>query len=249
MNRKKIAAGNWKMNFLPADVDQFIAAFNPKTENAQVMIGAPYIYLERLLTLQAKGVQILSQDVSIHEKGAYTGEVSAEMLKALGVNGAIVGHSERRTYHHENDALIAKKVDACLRADILPVYCCGELLSEREAGNQEKVVGQQIREALSHLSADQLQKVVIAYEPVWAIGTGVTASNEQAEEMHAFIRSVLAELWNDDIANQTRILYGGSVGAANADGLFACPNVDGGLVGGASLKVADFTSICESANA
>jgi triosephosphate isomerase len=249
MNRKKIAAGNWKMNFLPNDVNQFITEFAPNTTNAEVMIGAPFIYLERLLTLKSKGVQVLSQDVSVHEKGAYTGEVSAEMLSALGVNGAIVGHSERRTYHTETDSLIAKKVDACLRAGIIPVYCCGELLAEREAGRQEEIVGRQVREALSHLTKEQILKVVIAYEPVWAIGTGVTASNEQAEEMHVFVRSVLAEIWGSETAQQIRILYGGSVSAANADGLFACPNVDGGLVGGASLKVNDFTSICQSANA
>jgi triosephosphate isomerase len=248
MNRKKIAAGNWKMNFLPQDVDQFIANFSPNTSHAEVMIGAPFIYIERLLVLKSKGVQVLAQDVSVHEKGAYTGEVSAEMLAALGANGAIVGHSERRTYHNETDALIAKKVDACLRAGIIPVYCCGELLSEREAGKQEEIVGRQVREALSHLTEDQILKTVIAYEPVWAIGTGVTASNEQAEEMHAFIRSVLTSIWGVEVANQIRILYGGSVSAANADGLFACPNVDGGLVGGASLKVSDFNSICQSAN-
>jgi triosephosphate isomerase len=249
MKRKKIAAGNWKMNFLSNDVNAFIDSFQPNTANAEVMIGAPFIYLERLLQLKDRGVKILAQDVSIHEKGAFTGEVSAEMLAALGVDGAIVGHSERRTYHQETDTIIAKKVDACLRAGITPIYCCGELLAEREAGNQENVVGQQIKEALSHLTKEQALKTVVAYEPVWAIGTGVTASDEQAEEMHAFIRQVMASLWDADTADQIRILYGGSVSAANADGLFACPNVDGGLVGGASLKVNDFTSICQSANA
>ncbi len=237
------------MNFLPQDVDQFIETFQPNTANAEVMIGAPSIYLERLLALKTKGVQILAQDVSIHEKGAFTGEVSAEMLAALGVNGAIVGHSERRTYHHETDEIIGQKVNACLRAHITAVYCCGELLAERQAGHQEKVVEQQIRVALSHLTKEEAVKIVVAYEPVWAIGTGVTASDEQAEEMHAFIRQVMSAIWDADTAAQIRILYGGSVNAANADALFACPNVDGGLVGGASLKVSDFTSICQSANA
>jgi triosephosphate isomerase len=245
--RKKIAAGNWKMNLLINEVDQFIQDMPSVNQTAEVIIGAPSIYIERLLSLQQKGIKIASQDVSIHEKGAYTGEISAPMLKAIGVNAAIVGHSERRMYHHESDELIGLKVQRCLENQITPIYCCGETLTQRQANEQEKVVGQQILTALSDLSAEQMKSVVIAYEPVWAIGTGVTASNDQAEEMHAFIRKSISEQWNDEVAQGIRILYGGSVNPHNADGLFACPNVDGGLVGGASLKVNDFVSIINSA--
>jgi triosephosphate isomerase len=245
--RKKIAAGNWKMNLLINEVDQFIQDMPSVNQTADVIIGAPSIYIERLLSLQQKGIKIASQDVSTHEKGAYTGEISAPMLKAMGVNAAIVGHSERRMYHHESDEIIGIKVQRCLENEITPIYCCGETLTQRQANEQEKVVGQQILTALSDLSAEQMKSVVIAYEPVWAIGTGVTASNDQAEEMHAFIRKSISEQWNDEVAQGIRILYGGSVNPQNADGLFACPNVDGGLVGGASLKVNDFVSIIKSA--
>lgn len=245
--RKKIAAGNWKMNLLINEVDQFIQDMPSVNQIADVIIGAPSIYLERLLSLQQKGIKIASQDVSTHEKGAYTGEISAPMLKAMGVNAAIVGHSERRMYHHESDQIIGIKVQRCLENEITPIYCCGETLTQRQANEQAKVVGQQILTALSGLSAEQMKSVVIAYEPVWAIGTGVTASIDQAEEMHAFIRSCIEKQWSADVANQIRILYGGSVNPQNAEGLFACPNVDGGLIGGASLKVNDFVSIINSA--
>jgi triosephosphate isomerase len=245
--RKKIAAGNWKMNLLINEVDQFIQDMPSVNQAADVIIGAPSIYLERLLSLQQKGIKIAAQDVSIHQKGAYTGEISAPMLKAMGVDAAIVGHSERRMYHHETDEIIGLKVQRCLETGITPIYCCGETLTQRQANEQEKVVGQQILTALSGLSADQMMSVVIAYEPVWAIGTGVTASNDQAEEIHAFIRKCISEQWNEEVAQCIRILYGGSVNPQNADGLFACPNVDGGLVGGASLKVNDFVSIINSA--
>lgn len=235
------------MNLLINEVDQFIHDMPSVNQAADVIIGAPSIYLERLLSLQQKGIKIASQDVSIHEKGAYTGEISAPMLKAMGVDAAIVGHSERRMYHHETDEIIGLKVQRCLENGITPIYCCGETLTQRQANEQEKVVGQQLLTALSGLSAEQMMSVVIAYEPVWAIGTGVTASNDQAEEMHAFIRKSISEQWNDKVAQGIRILYGGSVNPQNADGLFACPNVDGGLVGGASLKVNDFVSIINSA--
>ena len=235
------------MNFLPNDVNQFITEFAPNTTNAEVMIGAPFIYLERLLALKSKGVQVLSQDVSVHEKGAYTGEVSAEMLSALGVNGAIVGHSERRTYHNETDALIAKKVDACVRAGIIPVYCCGELLAEREAGRQEEIVGRQVREALSHLTKEQILKVVIAYEPVWAIGTGKTASPAQAQEVHEFIRDLIEITYSLEVANDLVIQYGGSVKPDNAKELLSQKDIDGALVGGACLKADSFMGIIKGA--
>ncbi len=235
------------MNLLINEVDQFIHDMPSVNQAADVIIGAPSIYLERLLSLQEKGIKIAAQDVSIHEKGAYTGEISASMLKAVGVDAAIVGHSERRMYHHETDEIIGLKVQRCLENGVTPIYCCGETLTQRQANEQEKVVAQQLLAALSGLSAERMMSVVIAYEPVWAIGTGVTASNDQAEEMHAFIRKCISEQWNDGVAQGIRILYGGSVNPQNAEGLFACPNVDGGLVGGASLKVNDFVSIINSA--
>jgi triosephosphate isomerase len=245
--RKKIAAGNWKMNMLVHEVDQYIHDMTNVNDNAEVIIGAPSIYLQRLLDLKPKGIKIAAQDVSIHDKGAYTGEISAAMLHAMGVDAAIIGHSERRLYHHETDELIGLKVQQCLSNRVIPIYCCGETLAQRQANDQEKVVEEQVLTALSALTAEQMTEVVIAYEPVWAIGTGVTASNDQAEEMHAFIRKCLEKQWNAEVAQSVRILYGGSVNPQNADGLFACPNVDGGLVGGASLKANDFMSIIISA--
>ncbi len=246
--RKKIAAGNWKMNLLIHEVQQYVNDMPIIDDRSEVIIGAPFIYLSEMLAIKEKGVKIAAQDVSVHEKGAYTGEISAQMLKAFGVDAAIVGHSERRMYHQETDEIIGLKVQRCLESEITPIYCCGETLTQRQANEQEEVVGHQILTALSGLSAEQLKNVVIAYEPVWAIGTGVTASNEQAEEMHAFIRSCIEGQWGAEVSAQIRILYGGSVNPQNAEGLFACPNVDGGLVGGASLKVNDFVSIIQSAS-
>jgi triosephosphate isomerase len=169
------------------------------------------------------------------------------MLKSMNVHFSVIGHSERRQYFGETNDIIREKVDACLRNGVTPIFCCGESLSERNAEKHFTTVATQVQQALFHLSADQIQRVIIAYEPVWAIGTGVTASNEQAEEMHAYIRSLIAENYGSDVANAISILYGGSVNAANAAELFACPNVDGGLVGGASLKAADFTTIIQAA--
>jgi triosephosphate isomerase len=188
-----------------------------------------------------------AQNCSQHDAGAYTGEISPAMLASMGVTHCIIGHSERRQYYGESNEIIREKVNACLKHSITPLFCCGETLAEREAGNHFSTVSTQIQQALFHLSAEHITGVVIAYEPVWAIGTGVTATNEQAEEMHAFIRSLVIEHYTDTTANSISILYGGSVNAANAAELFACPNVDGGLVGGASLKAADFTIIIQAA--
>jgi triosephosphate isomerase len=192
-------------------------------------------------------VALSAQNCSQHDAGAYTGEISPAMLASMGVTHCIIGHSERRQYYGETNEIIREKVDACLKHGITPVFCCGETLAEREVGNHFSTVSTQIQQALFHLSAEHITGVVIAYEPVWAIGTGVTATNEQAEEMHAFIRSLVIEHYTDTTANSISILYGGSVNAANAAELFACPNVDGGLVGGASLKAADFTTIIQAA--
>jgi triosephosphate isomerase len=192
-------------------------------------------------------VALSAQNCSQHDAGAFTGEISPAMLASMGVTHCIIGHSERRQYYGETNEIIREKVNACLKHGITPLFCCGETLAEREAGNHFSTVSTQIQQALFHLSAEHITGVVIAYEPVWAIGTGVTATNEQAEEMHAFIRGFVSQHYNQSAADSISILYGGSVNAANAAELFACPNVDGGLVGGASLKAADFTTIIQAA--
>jgi triosephosphate isomerase len=198
------------------------------------------------MTLKSLGVLVAAQDCSMHSKGAFTGEIAAGQLASLGVQACVLGHSERRQYHQETDEKVALKVKQCLDAGLLPIYCCGEVLEEREAGRQNEVVKKQLLTALGGLSDDEMRKVVVAYEPVWAIGTGKTASNEQAQEMHEFIRAVLADAFDDNTAMSVSILYGGSMNPANAAGLIACPDVDGGLIGGASLKVDDFLAIQQS---
>jgi len=191
-------------------------------------------------------IAVAAQNCSEHESGAYTGEVSAAMLTSVGIKHVILGHSERRQYFGEDNWLLAKKVDIALKHGMTPIFCCGEPLEVREANGHEDLVKRQVEESLFHLSAEQLQKVVIAYEPVWAIGTGKTASAQQAQDMHAVIRKHLASKYSQAVAEEITILYGGSVGAANAKELFSCPDVDGGLVGGASLKSRDFTEISKS---
>ena len=177
------------------------------------------------------------------KNGAYTGEVSVEMLRSVNINYCVVGHSERREYYGETNQILFEKVDLCLEQEITPIFCCGEALEIREQGTQNEFVRQQLEESLFHLSVEQLRKIVIAYEPIWAIGTGKTATTEQAQQMHEFIRSVLAGKWGNDTANEISILYGGSVKASNAKELFSCPDVDGGLVGGASLVASEFVQI------
>lgn len=249
--RSKIVAGNWKMNktlneavelgmALKAGKDQF-------PEGVKVVIAPPALYLANLELIQDSGFSVAAQNCSEHLSGAFTGEISAPMLQAMNIQYCIIGHSERRQYYHETDAVIAKKVDACLAHKVHPIFCCGEILTERNDGRHFEVVKSQVANALFHLTAEQLKSVIIAYEPVWAIGTGITASSAQAQEMHAFIRSVLFEKFGSDVAVNVSILYGGSVNAANSAELFACPDVDGGLVGGASLKAPDFISIISSA--
>ncbi len=178
--------------------------------------------------------------------GAYTGEVSVEMLQSIGVNYCVIGHSERREYNGETNAMLAEKVNLCLETGITPIFCCGEPLDIRESGTQNEFVAAQLKESLFHLPAERIKELVIAYEPIWAIGTGKTASTEQAQEIHRFLRSVLAEKYGEELANEIPILYGGSVKAGNAAELFACPDVDGGLVGGASLVAGDFIAIIKA---
>jgi triosephosphate isomerase len=249
--RKKIVAGNWKMNKSWPEAIELAKALALNSASfptgVQVIVSPPALYLQGVRSELPQTLAIAAQNCSQHESGAYTGEVSAGMLKSLGVAYCIIGHSERRQYYGETNEIIREKIDACLKNDVTPIFCCGEILSERNAGEHFNTVSAQVKQALFHLSEEQLAMVVIAYEPVWAIGTGVTASNEQAEEMHAFIRSIVAQQYTETTANDISILYGGSVNAANAKELFTCPNVDGGLVGGASLKAADFTTIIQAA--
>lgn len=244
--RKNIVAGNWKMNNDVAQTEALIANLKAqtKTSNAEVMIAPTAVNLVKATeAVQDTAIEVIAQNMHFAENGAYTGEISAGMLKSIGVNTVILGHSERREYFNETDASLAKKVDAALANGMRAIFCFGEELADRKAGNEEAVVESQIKNALFHLGADAFKNIVLAYEPVWAIGTGETASPEQAQDMHAFIRKTLADTYGEDVANSVSILYGGSVKPANAQEIFSKPDVDGGLIGGASLKAADFYAI------
>jgi triosephosphate isomerase len=251
--RKQLVAGNWKMN-MDLEAGQKLASeiVNMVSDeirgNVGVILAPPYVHLTRvgsLLRAEAR-ISLGAQNCSEHEKGAYTGEVSASMLASAGVNFVILGHSERREYFGETNEQLARKVDTVMEHGLLPIFCCGESLDIRENGNYVEFVSQQIRESLFHLSEDQIRKVVIAYEPIWAIGTGKTASSDQAQEMHHALRSFIGEKYGADLANDLTILYGGSCKPSNAPELFACPDVDGGLIGGASLSSRDFVDIIKS---
>jgi triosephosphate isomerase len=245
--RKNIVAGNWKMNNDLAQTEALITDLKAQTQssNAEVMIAPTATNLwQAYQTLKGHdGIEVIAQNMHFAENGAYTGEVSAAMLKSVGVTTVILGHSERREYFEETDALLAKKVDAALANGMRTIFCFGEELADRKAGNEEAVVEGQIKNALFHLDAAAFKNIVLAYEPVWAIGTGETASPEQAQDMHAFIRKTLASTYGAEVADSVSILYGGSVKPANAQEIFSKPDVDGGLIGGASLKAADFYAI------
>ena len=250
--RTKIVAGNWKMNksFLEAEelVSQIAEGLETvKLENKAVIICPPFPYLE-LATDIAKDSRfsVGAQNVYPEDSGAFTGEISPMMLESMEVEFCIIGHSERRKYFTESHEFLARKLDALLKHAIKPIFCCGEVLPEREAKKHFKVVEKQLNESLFHLKKDKISDVVIAYEPVWAIGTGVNASPEQAQEMHAFIRGLLAKKYSKQLSEEISILYGGSCTPKNAKELFSNPDVDGGLIGGASLKADDFLAIVES---
>ena len=252
--RQKIVAGNWKMNktfeeanILASEVMGMVA--DEVKGNVKVIFCTPFPYLHPIKNLLGNNsrISVGAQNCSEHESGAYTGETSAVMLKSMNIPYVILGHSERRQYFGEDGKLLAKKVDVALKNNLIPIFCCGEPLEVREKNGHEALVKKQVEESLFHLDAAQLQKVVIAYEPVWAIGTGKTATSQQAQEMHAVIRKHLAGKFGASVADSISILYGGSVNAANAKELFSCPDVDGGLVGGASLKSREFTEIIKSA--
>ena len=248
--RKHIVAGNWKMNktFEEAEelIDNLMTALE-QTEldkNTLMVLCPPFPYLEMCSEYSEDSYFLPgAQNVSDQESGAYTGEVSAAMLQSMDIAYCIVGHSERRAYYGETDAIVAAKVNQLLAHDIRPIVCCGEVLEEREAGKQLEVVERQIRDGLFHLTAEQMGEIVIAYEPVWAIGTGKTATPEQAQEIHAHIRNLVRKQYGDKVADNLSILYGGSCKPSNAREIFAQPDVDGGLIGGAALKADDFMAI------
>ncbi len=249
--RKKIVAGNWKMNNTFQEAEELISVIaedlDEKDIKCEVIICPPSIYLEMASDYGEESVlSISAQNVSGYDDGAYTGEISASMLEAMGINYSIVGHSERRKYFNETNDQLAKKVDRLLDNNMKPIFCIGEQLEERESGKQFEIVEDQLDKALFHLNKDEFSNVILAYEPVWAIGTGVVATPEQAQEMHGFIRGLLIKKYGNDVANETTILYGGSCNAKNAATLFANEDVDGGLIGGASLKSEDFVKIIES---
>lgn len=248
--RQKIVAGNWKMNKTLEEANTLTSEVKGMVDDevksgVVVILCTPFPYLLATRNLLGKNarVQVGAQNCSEHASGAYTGEVSAPMLMSMGIPYVIIGHSERRQYFGEDGPLLAKKVDIALAHALTPIFCCGEPLEIREKGTHEALVKQQVEESLFHLSADALQKVVIAYEPVWAIGTGKTATSQQAQQMHAVIRKHISDKYGQAVADHISILYGGSVKADNAKELFACPDVDGGLVGGASLKSREFVDI------
>jgi triosephosphate isomerase len=250
--RKKILAANWKMNLTLAQgetlLNSLMAIPHELKEDQEAVFGIPFPYLTSVKQQLSgkKNVFVAAQNCSNKRSGAYTGETSVEMLQSIGIDYVIIGHSERREYFNETNAMLAEKVNLCLEYKLKPIFCCGEALEIREAGTQNSFVENQLIESLFHLSAEQITNFVIAYEPIWAIGTGKTASSEQAQEMHAHIRSVLAAKYGKEVADTISILYGGSVKAANAKEIFGQPDVDGGLVGGASLIAEEFAAIINS---
>lgn len=248
--RDKIVAGNWKMNNDLAETETLLKEIKKQYKGSQevrVIVAPAFTNLYHAFdSLRETSVEVAAQNMNANEKGAYTGEVSAGMLTSVGVRTVILGHSERRSIFNENNAVLAQKVDTALRHDMEVIFCCGEELEERKKENHFNVVKEQLEEGLFHIAPEAWEKVVIAYEPVWAIGTGETASPEQAQEMHAYIRKIVGERFGEQIAENVAILYGGSVKPANAEEIFAKADVDGGLIGGASLKAEDFLSIVSS---
>ena len=247
--RKNIVAGNWKMNNDLAETQTLITELKMhiNSTNCQVMIAPTFTNLWHAFeSLRTSKIEVIAQNMHFADNGAYTGEVSAVMLKSVGVKTVILGHSERRAYFNETDDMLAKKVDAALKNEMRVIFCFGEELSDRKANNHEQVVESQIKNALFHLDASAFKHIVLAYEPVWAIGTGETASPEQAQDMHAFTRKTLASKYGSEVADDMSILYGGSVKPGNAKEIFSKPDVDGGLIGGAALKADDFFAIVKA---
>ena len=246
MARKKIIAGNWKMNKTPSEAVALVKELTPlvKNDDVDVVFCVPAIdIIPAMEAAKGTNINIGAENMYFEESGAYTGEIAPNMLVDAGVKYVVLGHSERREYFAETDETVNKKVLKAFEHGITPIICCGESLTQRKQGIYIDWIRMQIKIAFQDVTADQAKKAVIAYEPIWAIGTGVTATSDQAEEVHAFIRSFLAEKYGETVANDTTILYGGSCKPSNAPELFAKPNIDGGLIGGASLKAADFMGI------
>lgn len=244
--RKKIVAGNWKMNMT---LDEGISLTTEICkgnirDDVKVILGTPFIHLTEAVKISKNSpVSISAQNCAAEASGAYTGEVSAAMIRSTGAEFVILGHSERRAYYHETDEILSKKVKLALENDLIPIFCCGEVIEQREAGDHFKVVQEQLEKGIFDLSKDDFSKLVLAYEPVWAIGTGKVATPEQAQEMHHHIRQLVAKQYGETIAQDLTILYGGSCKPSNATELFENEDVDGGLIGGASLKAGDFFGI------
>jgi triosephosphate isomerase len=251
--RDQIIAGNWKMNkdwdqgvSLVAEIQKMM--LEESSDETKVVVASPYIHLARIseMVTQSDGLYLAAQNCHHESAGAYTGEISASMLRSIGVEYVIIGHSERREYFKESHELLASKVKAVLDHDLIPIFCCGEPLSIRESNQQGSFVNQQLSDSLFQLTPESIRRMVIAYEPIWAIGTGRTASAAQAQEMHHSIRQHLAGQYGKEISDEVPILYGGSCKPANAEEIFAGPDVDGGLIGGASLNASDFMAIVRS---
>ncbi|MFT6870020.1 MAG: triosephosphate isomerase [Paraglaciecola sp.] len=250
--RQKIVAGNWKMNNDKAETKALIKGIKKSIKklplkNTRVIISPSYVSLSSAVK-KAKNtnIEVASQNMHQAKNGAYTGEVSADMLKSIGVKTVIIGHSERREYFGETDELLAEKIDAVLANGLEAIFCFGEKLEERKKEDHLLEVGSQLKNALFHLKATDFKNIILAYEPVWAIGTGETASPEQAQEMHAFVRNIIGKKFSKEVADSVSILYGGSVKPANAEEIFSKPDVDGGLIGGAALKAEDFAAIIKA---
>lgn len=245
--RTKIVAGNWKMNKNSEETEDLLNELIdklPEDKEVQIIVAPTFVNLASAVDhLEFTNITVAAQNMHQNENGAYTGEISADMLKSVGVNTVILGHSERRSIFHETDALIATKVDTALRHDMTVIFCFGEELKDRKDEQHFNVIENQLRDGLFHLEKEAWQDIILAYEPVWAIGTGETASPEQAQEMHAFIRETVRHTYGSEIAENVSILYGGSVKPDNAQEIFGKPDVDGGLIGGAALKADDFVAI------
>lgn len=244
--RRKVIAGNWKMNMLPNETISFIEELTSAVKNTEheVILCVPYTDLfYALLNVQGTNIKIGAQNMHWEEKGAYTGEISAQMLKSIGVEYVIIGHSERRQYFAETDETVNKKIKTALAVDLKPIVCVGETLEQREQGITDKIITDQVEKAFEGISSNELSKIIIAYEPIWAIGTGKTATKEDANDTIMQIRKKLAEMYGQNEANGVIIQYGGSVKASNAKELFEMSDIDGGLVGGASLKAEEFAKI------
>ena len=249
--RKKIVAGNWKMNLDKSSSENLVKEILESTQekkDIQIVLSPPFVYLEQIVKdcVSRPDVLIAAQNCSAYDNGAFTGEVSTNMLKSIGVDYVIIGHSERRQFFSESNDVLMNKISLSLSNNLKVIFCCGEDINQREKDLHFEIIEDQLKSTVFKLSANDFSKIVIAYEPIWAIGTGKTATSDQAQEMHGFIRSLITNNYNKDISDNTTILYGGSCKPSNAKAIFSEDDIDGGLIGGASLKSADFTSIISS---